>query len=162
MRSLTISLGVIGILLPLLQPIIIRINTCVKFYLLLISSLKLYVSEILYSSSIPSLSYTDHDVFVPHHELTDESFLALAGFKLQYNENGIYPAGNSSKTSHFCFIAKSPDIILHPDWNEKCVRSAAHSMDLVKYDKSIPQKERNHSVQCINKSVKKHVMLAFL
>ncbi len=101
------------------------------------------------------LAYTDHDVFVPHHDLTDEDFLALAGFELQYSENGVYPASKDLKTSHFCFIAKSPDIILHPDWNEKCVRSAAHSKHLVKYDKSIPQKERNHSAQCINESVKK-------
>lgn len=113
------------------------------------------LKEIYKSQGYSVLAYTDHDVFVPHHDLTDEDFLALAGFELQYNENGIYPANSGSKSSHFCFIAKSPNIILHPDWNEKCVRSAAHSMHLVKYDKSIPQKERNHSVQCINESVKK-------
>ena len=27
------------------------------------------------------LAYTDHDMFIPHHELTDESFVALAGFE---------------------------------------------------------------------------------
>jgi len=101
------------------------------------------------------LAYTDHDVFVPHHELTDDNFLALAGFELQYNENGTYPGTRDIASSHFCFIAESPDIILHPDWNEKCVHSAAHSKHLVKYDKTVPQKDRMRSTSCINESVKK-------
>ncbi len=113
------------------------------------------LKELYKANGYAVLAYTDHDVFVPHHDLTDKDFLALAGFELQYNENGVYPASRDAKSSHFCFIAKSPDIVLHPDWNEACVRSAAHSKHLVQYDKSILQKERNHSVECINASVKK-------
>ena len=101
------------------------------------------------------LAYTDHDVFVPQHELTDDEFLALAGFEQQYNENGIYPAAKDAKSSHFCFIAKAPDMFLHPDWNEKCVRSAAHSKHLVKYDKIETEEERSHAKECISKSIKK-------
>ena len=26
------------------------------------------------------LAYTDHDIFIPHNELTDDSFVALSGF----------------------------------------------------------------------------------
>ena len=112
------------------------------------------LKDIYKSNGYSVLAYTDHDVFIPHHDLTDDEFLALAGFELQYTESG-YPATTASKSSHFCFIAESPDIILHPDWNEACVRSAAHSKHLVKYDESIPQKERNHTSECINESVKK-------
>ena len=29
------------------------------------------------------LAYTDHDIFIPHHDLTDENFLALSGFEAE-------------------------------------------------------------------------------
>ena len=30
------------------------------------------------------VAFTDHDVFIPHHDLTDESFLALSGFEGEF------------------------------------------------------------------------------
>ena len=37
------------------------------------------------------LAYTDHDIFIPHNELTDDSFVALAGFEAQFNGSNKYP-----------------------------------------------------------------------
>lgn len=32
------------------------------------------------------VAYTDHELLIPHDELTDENFLALHGFELEINE----------------------------------------------------------------------------
>ena len=61
-------------------------------------------------------AYTDHDVFIPHHELSDETFLALAGFEAEFFIERGNPA---KKTCHICFIAKSPDMDIQPCYNEK-------------------------------------------
>ena len=115
------------------------------------------LKELYKSNGYSVLAYTDHDIFIPHHELSDETFLALAGFEAQYNEEGVYPAEKDWASSHFCFIAKSPDITLHPDWNEKYayIGNSAKYRHLVRYDKTQPINDRNRSVECINQSVKK-------
>jgi len=103
------------------------------------------------------LAYTDHDIFLPHHDLSDENFLALAGFELQYNEDGVYPSGKNHASTHFCFIAKSSDMVLHPDWNEKCayIGNSAEHIPLVQYDKTVPTQDRNRSFACVNESIRK-------
>ena len=49
------------------------------------------------------VAYTDHAVFVPHNDLSDDSFLPLNGYELDITEGKI--EGKSSRTCHFCFIA---------------------------------------------------------
>lgn len=50
------------------------------------------------------VAFTDHDRYYSHNDLTDEKFLALNGFELEY-----YYVPWVQKTAHFCFIAKEPD-----------------------------------------------------
>ena len=33
------------------------------------------------------IAYTDHDVLIPHQELTDEHFVALNGYELEVNQH---------------------------------------------------------------------------
>ena len=117
----------------------------------------LELKELYKSHGYSILAYTDHDCFIPHNELTDENFLALSGFELQYNENGVYPSNKDIQSTHFCFIAKSKDIVMHPDWNEKCayIGNSAEYKALVKFDKKKVSVERNRSAQCIRESIKK-------
>ncbi len=98
------------------------------------------------------LAYTDHNLFLPHHELTDEDFLALAGFEVQYNEDGNYPSGKDYGSSHFCFIAKTPDMIIQPDWNElyAYIGNSAKYWDQVQYDKTLPKTEKNRLPETVN------------
>lgn len=58
------------------------------------------------------IAYTDHDVFVQHHNLTDEHFLALGGFELCINEKG--KDWGHTRTCHFNGIALDPDTYDHP------------------------------------------------
>lgn len=103
------------------------------------------------------LAYTDHDIFIPHHKLTDKEFVALAGFELQYNENETYPSIKTTGSTHCCFIAKSKDIVRHPDWNPKCVYigNSSKYIDKVKYDKNSYSNKRTRTAECVNESIKK-------
>ena len=58
------------------------------------------------------VAYTDHDVFIPHNDLTDDKFIAL-------NAMEISPTGNKSYSSrvglcHFCLIAKDKNNKIDP------------------------------------------------
>lgn len=50
------------------------------------------------------VAFTDHDNFYCHNDLTDENFVALNGFELEY-----YVIPWTQKTCHLCFIAKDPN-----------------------------------------------------
>ena len=53
------------------------------------------------------VAYTDHDIFIPHNDLSDESFLALNGYEIAISENKHWV--ESPKTCHVCFIALDRD-----------------------------------------------------
>ena len=60
------------------------------------------------------VAYTDHDLFIPHDELNDESFLALHGFEVEINEGHTYPGTPFIKTCHICNVAIEPDNLIQP------------------------------------------------
>ena len=70
------------------------------------------VKELYVSRGYSVVAYTDHDLFIPHHELTDEKFLALSGFEAEFNS--AYPGNKFMQVCHLCFIAKSPDTVVMP------------------------------------------------
>ena len=75
------------------------------------------IKELYKSLGYSIVAYTDHDVFVPHHEeLTDENFIALNGFEIQVNDDSE-EVKKKRKCCHFCFIALEPDNALHPLWH---------------------------------------------
>lgn len=47
------------------------------------------------------LAITDHEVFIPHNELSDKDFLMLNGYEIE--------ACGVGKTCHLCFVALEPD-----------------------------------------------------
>ena len=53
------------------------------------------------------VAYTDHDVFVTHNELADETFLPLNGYELAFEQEKI--EGKSSKVCHMCFVSLNKD-----------------------------------------------------
>lgn len=50
------------------------------------------------------VAYTDHDVFIPHNDLTDDKFIALNAMEI--NPTGDKPYGARVDLCHFCLIAK--------------------------------------------------------
>ena len=55
------------------------------------------------------IAYTDHDVLIPHNDLTDENFLALNGYEVEINEFEDNERFWFSKACHICLIALEPD-----------------------------------------------------
>jgi len=101
------------------------------------------------------VAFTDHDVFIPHHDLTDESFLALSGFEGEFNEN--YPSGKDYKTSHLCFIAGKRDNDIHPIWNPECayIGNSPDYHHMIKYDPEGFSTVRSNSPECINSAIRR-------
>lgn len=110
------------------------------------------LKELYKSHGYSVLAYTDHDMFIPHHELTDETFVALAGFEAAFNEYSMYPGNKKIKSCHICCIARTKDIEYHPAWNEKYayVGNSKENRSKVKFDKSEPFFEREYTPECIS------------
>ena len=70
---------------------------------------KAYYQDLGYSI----LAFTDHEVFVPHNDLSDESFIALNSIEIDLNENhnGI---SSTCKCAHLNLYAKDPSTTVCP------------------------------------------------
>lgn len=91
------------------------------------------------------VAFTDHDILIPHPELADPSFLPLNGFEVEINDK--VDVWNLTKTCHICFIAKDPDNVTQPCYNEAYLfGNAPQYKHLVKYDENEPLywKKRTH------------------
>ena len=95
------------------------------------------------------VAYTDHDIFIRHPELCDDSFLALNGFEIECNEpyDKVPYNFNVVKSCHFCAIAIDPENEIQPGWNRKCYLfgNAVNNQHLVKFDESQPDYWREHT-----------------
>lgn len=112
------------------------------------------LKQLYKSQGYSVFAYTDHDVFIPHHELSDKDFLALAGFEAEFY---IERNNRAKKCCHICFIAKSADMDIQPCYNEKdiIIGNSPRYIDKIKYDKNEPPFEREYSYECINMMMKK-------
>ena len=112
------------------------------------------IKEIYKSKGYSIVAYTDHDVFIGHQELTDDLFLALNGFEVEIDEEVGIPF--DYKTCHICFIACTPDNLIHPLWHRSKYLSgnAEKYSHMVKYDQSKPDYERHYSPQIVNDMIK--------
>ena len=98
------------------------------------------------------LSITDHDLMVPHHDLTDPDFLMMTGFEMEFNEERSaarpYPA-----TCHLCMVALDETIDRQP-----CFHRTKYLNDerrpLAKFDPDEPDFEREYTPDCINKAIR--------
>lgn len=111
------------------------------------------VKELYSGAGYSVVAYTDHDVMIPHHDLTDDKFLALTGFEAEFNAN--YPSGKDYRTSHVCFIAGKRDNDVHPIWNPETayIGHAPEYHDRIKYDPEGYTEQRSNSPECINSSI---------
>ena len=104
------------------------------------------------------VAYTDHNVMVPHTELTDDDFLALTGYEINVSTvRGENMQGY--KTCHMCFIAPTAE-----DTDQICVHKTKYLGSnsrqpeiletMVKYDRSLPDFERVYTPECINECIR--------
>lgn len=101
------------------------------------------------------IAFTDHDVFIPHPELNDESFLALNGFEVEIGEKTPSVFG-TRKQCHMCFVALDEHNDTQPMWHrsEYIFANALNYKDRVKFDESQPDYVRSYTPECINDMIR--------
>ena len=71
------------------------------------------LKELYKSNGYAVLAYTDHDVFIPHPELTDSEFIALSALEVQFNGSNRYPAALSVSITRVTYAGNSIFGITH-------------------------------------------------
>ena len=105
------------------------------------------------------IAFTDHDIFLPHQELTDENFVAINGYEVAINNNydgfQTYDDQPDIQKCHLCFLAEEPDNVKQVCWHrEKYLRwNTPQYKHLVQFDENEPDFERTYSVECISKMI---------
>ena len=66
------------------------------------------VKAIYQNKGYQIVAFTDHEIGVPHPELTDDEFLALTGYEMSIDLDLSSPRGDYLKNYHFCLISKVP------------------------------------------------------
>ena len=111
------------------------------------------VKELYKGAGYSVVAFTDHDVLIPHHDLSDDEFIALSGFEAEFNAN--YPAGKDYRSTHICFISGKKGNDIHPIWNPECayIGNAPDYHEKVKYDPEGFSTVRSNSPECVNSSI---------
>ncbi|MCQ2427238.1 MAG: hypothetical protein MJ137_02390 [Clostridia bacterium] len=102
------------------------------------------------------ICYTDHELFIPHPELCEESFIALNGVELGVAATSA-DSGESKKVCHICLVAKDRNNILQPCFHRslKYVGSKYRmNADKITVDESKPDFERDYSKSSVNAMIK--------
>jgi hypothetical protein len=95
------------------------------------------------------VAFTDHEVMIPHTELTDDKFLALTGYEMAVNPPKFGQLWR--KTCHMCLIAPEPEYEQVCWHREKYLfGNAPKYKHLVRFDGSLPDYERQYSVDCVS------------
>lgn len=102
-----------------------------------------------------AIAFTDHDIYLTHNELTDESFVALNGYELEVTQDDP-PEGESAKTAHVCLVALEQD-------NDKAVcyhrtkyigDKSSQYRPMINFDDRLPDFERVYTPECVNEIIK--------
>lgn len=101
------------------------------------------------------VAFTDHDIFLQHNDLSDDTFLALNGFEMETNEPRAWK--ESPKTCHLCFVALEKSNKIQPMWHRTkyLFGNAVNYRDKVKFDETQPDYERVYSVEGITEIMNK-------
>ena len=96
------------------------------------------IKEVYSKHGYDIVAFTDHDVFILHNDLTDDKFLALNGFEMEWIAwRGNNPILNTGRCD-LCFIALDKDIVKHPVWHrtDYLFGNAVNYRDMVKFDEN--------------------------
>lgn len=107
------------------------------------------------------LAYADHEVLVPHHDLSDENFLAITACELAINENVENAPFPFLKTYHLNFYAKDKKAIICPFFNEDGIW-LKNSLAYVAEEMKHIHYTRTYDTECINNILKKSKENGFL
>lgn len=113
------------------------------------------IKELYKSHGYSIIAYTDHDIMIPHDDLTDDGFLALHGYEMEFT--GEIKKGDSHKTCHICLIQRDPNNLKQVCWHREkyaTFGNAPKYQSQIEFDETEPDFERNHTPEVINKAIK--------
>lgn len=114
------------------------------------------IKEVYSKHGYDIVAFTDHDVFIPHNDLTDDKFLALNGFEMEWIAwRGNNPILNTGRCD-LCFIALDKDIVKHPVWHRTAYLfgNAVNYRDMVQFHEEDPDYIRDYTPECISEVAK--------
>lgn len=120
------------------------------------------VKEIYKSLGYSVVAFTDHDIFISHNDLTDDSFLALNGFEVEINEHNSWE--DCPKTCHICFVSLDRDKTIQPMWNRTdryMIGNGAKYAHMVKFNESEPDYIRSYTHKCVSEMMSEGVNKGF-
>ncbi len=101
------------------------------------------------------IAYTDHNVLVPHPELTDDKFVALHGLEYDITEEAKHNEPfHRLKTCHICMISTDPDYVVQPCFWYSWLYQNLPDQSVVQHDESIPPYEFQYTPEYINDMIK--------
>lgn len=107
------------------------------------------------------VAFTDHEVFVPHNELTDENFLAINGYEVAINESKSALDFQFIKTYHLNLYAERNDITVPPVFNEQNMWIQKSKAYVTEDMKKIAY-PFNYSAECVNDIIARAKKAEFL
>lgn len=108
------------------------------------------------------VAYTDHEVIIPHNDLSDENFLAITSYELAVNESREVP-WPKIKTTHLNFYAKDKNNIVPPCFTESKIWDRISGVKSYVTDEMRANKyDFRYSAECINDVVAKANAAGFL
>lgn len=114
------------------------------------------LKEVYMSMGYSIIAFTDHDILIPHPELTDENFLALNGYEIEVEEEG-FEDRTQQKDCHLCLIALEPDNLKQVCWHREkyLFCNAVNYKNQVQFDESEPDYVRHYTPECINDIIRR-------
>lgn len=106
------------------------------------------------------VAYTDHNLLVPHEELSDDEFLAMNGYELDIKQDWAKSSALNDKVCHVCFVALKPGTDTQVCWNrEQFGYCRDNALELakkhVKFDQNEPDFVREYSPRCVSEMMKR-------
>ena len=100
------------------------------------------------------VAFSDHEVFVPHNDLTTEDFLAINACEIAVNDESKSAGGwPYLPTYHLNILAKTPDI----DYTSVCTENSIyveHSRQYMTERMKQNKVAKEYTVECINQLIK--------
>ncbi|MBR5506491.1 MAG: PHP domain-containing protein [Clostridia bacterium] len=109
------------------------------------------IKEIYKRHGYSVVAYTDHDMLIPHHDLTDDTFLALTGIEYGVEQPTDKP-DQYMKVCHLCCIALEKENEIQPMWHRSkyiTTVNAWTNREFVKFDETKPDYERRYGSEGI-------------
>lgn len=102
------------------------------------------------------LAYTDHELMVPHPELTDEEFVALTGVEFMINTPTPHLPYQDYRDCHLNFIALEPTTTKQPCYHRTLyIPYKPENRVLLDFDENEPDFWREPTPACINLAIQK-------